>query len=106
MAGVGLGRGRPTQCRYVELALSATIADDLVGLRRDLHRLPEIGLHLPQAELGELGDLDLEITTGAALNSVVAVLRGTKNPDAAECPVVLLRDDMAALPVTEKVDVD
>lgn len=69
MAGVGPGRGQPTKCGYVEFALSATIADDLVGLRRDLHRLPEIGLYLPQAQqriLGELGDLDFETTTGAS----------------------------------------
>ncbi|MBA2696414.1 MAG: M20 metallopeptidase family protein [Ornithinimicrobium sp.] len=91
------------------LDLATTMTDDLVALRRDLHRIPEIGLHLPltqQRILGELGDLDLEITTGAGLSSVVAVLRGSKDPEASDRPVVLLRGDMDALPVTEEVDVD
>lgn len=91
------------------LALATEMADDLVALRRDLHRIPEIGLRLPLTQrrvLDELGDLDLEITTGTGLSSVVAVLRGGKDPDAADRPVVLLRGDMDALPVTEEVDVD
>ncbi len=91
------------------LDLAHGMRDDLVALRRDLHRIPEIGLHLPltqQRVLDELDGLDLEITTGAGLSSVVAVLRGGKNADAADRPVVLLRGDMDALPVTEEVDVD
>ncbi|GEK21505.1 M20 metallopeptidase family protein [Cellulomonas xylanilytica] len=71
----------------------------LVDLRRALHRTPEIGLHLPATQrlvLDAIAPLDLEVSTGTALSSVVAVLRGGRPG-----PAVLLRGDMDALPVTE-----
>ncbi|RUR01998.1 amidohydrolase [Labedella endophytica] len=61
--------------------------------------MAETGLHLPETQralLGELEGLGLEITTGDALTSVTAVLRGGRPG-----PVVLLRADMDALPVRE-----
>jgi hippurate hydrolase len=73
---------------------------DIVALRRRLHQVPEVDLDLPETQrllLDALEGLDLEITTGRALSSIVAVLRGGKGPG----PVVLLRGDMDALPVTE-----
>ena len=57
---------------------------------------------LPQTQamvLGSLSGLDLEITTGTAVSSVVAVLRGTAFDRTDR--VVLLRGDMDALPVVE-----
>ncbi|MFB6532760.1 M20 family metallopeptidase [Streptomyces noursei] len=81
-------------------ALSA----DLVHLRRTLHRTPEVGLDLPRTQetvLAQLADLPLEVSTGAGLSSVTAVLRG-----AAPGPVVLLRGDMDALPVAERTGLD
>ncbi|MDY3126579.1 MAG: M20 family metallopeptidase [Corynebacterium sp.] len=81
----------------------AQMLGDLQSLRRDLHREPEVGLHLPktqQAVLAALEGLPLEITTGQDLSSVVAVLRGGKR---GEHPVsVLLRGDMDALAVKER----
>ena len=77
------------------------IAPDITELRHAIHREPEIGLHLPATQhkvLGFLAGLPLEISTGTALSSVTAVLRGAR-PDG---PVVLLRGDMDALPVTER----
>ncbi|MBX6383889.1 MAG: amidohydrolase [Microbispora sp.] len=77
--------------------------DDLVELRRALHREPEIGLDLPRTQekvLTALDGLPLEITTGERLSSVTAVLRGARPG-----PAVLLRADMDALPVHEKADV-
>jgi amidohydrolase len=74
--------------------------DAMVSLRRDLHRNPEIGLDLPRTQaavLTQLEGLRLEIGTGQGLSSVTAVLRGRKKG-----PVVLLRGDMDALPVTEE----
>jgi len=82
---------------------AAQLLDDLVALRRDIHQHPEVGLDLPrtqQAVLDALHGLDLEITTGRSLTSVVAVLRGAEPG-----PTVLLRGDMDALPVAEQVDV-
>src|SRR3954464_3552739 len=79
------------------------ILDDLVALRRELHQVPEVGLHLPRTQeriLAALAGLPLEISTGTALSSVTAVLRGGRPG-----PVVLLRGDMDALPLTELADV-
>ncbi|WP_033291758.1 M20 metallopeptidase family protein [Amycolatopsis jejuensis] len=72
----------------------------LTGLRHALHREPEVGLALPRTQekvLAALDGLPLEITTGRALTSITAVLRG-----ASPGPSVLLRADMDALPVTER----
>ncbi|QDQ99068.1 amidohydrolase [Tomitella fengzijianii] len=78
---------------------------DLVTLRRDLHRHPEVGLHLPRTQQAVLRALDglpgLEIVRGSATTSVVAVLRGARPG-----PTVLLRGDMDALPVTELAEVE
>jgi amidohydrolase len=90
------------------LAMSARLAPELVDLRRRLHGIPELGLHLPDTQaavLEALAGLDLEVTLGESLSSVVAVLRG-RAPVSGERPVILLRGDMDALPVTEEVDVD
>ncbi len=81
---------------------AAAIQDELAALRRELHRTPEIGLHLPhtqQTVLAALDGLPLEISTGAALSSVTAVLRGGAATDG---PVVVLRGDMDALPIVER----
>lgn len=91
------------------LEIAQSIAPDLVALRRRLHRIPEIGLDLPETQaavLEALDDLDLEVTLGRALSSVVAVLRGGAAPDGGPRPSVLLRGDMDALPVVEEVEVD
>jgi len=78
---------------------AAQIAGEIAGLRHDIHREPEIGLDLPKTQrkvLAALDGLPLEISTGRELTSVTAVLRGARLG-----PVVLLRGDMDALPVTE-----
>jgi amidohydrolase len=79
---------------------AAAISADLAELRRSIHAEPEIGLDLPKTQqkvLGALSGLPLEISTGAGLTSVTAVLRGGRPG-----PTVLLRGDMDALPVTER----
>jgi amidohydrolase len=79
---------------------ATALQDELAALRRALHQIPEIGLHLPLTQarvLTALDSLPLEITTGSGLSSVTAVLRG-----GSAGPVVLLRGDMDALPVTER----
>ncbi|WP_369941148.1 M20 family metallopeptidase [Promicromonospora sp. AC04] len=83
---------------------AALILDDLVALRRRLHQHPEVGLHLPQTQaavLEALAGLPLEISTGAGLSSVVAVLRGDLQGPDLPGPTVLLRGDMDGLPVVE-----
>src|SRR5258707_13910004 len=79
---------------------AVAISGELTELRRAIHREPEIGLELPRTQekvLAALDGLPLEITTGRALSSVTAVLRG-----AGPGGTVLLRGDMDALPVTER----
>src|SRR5256885_8256803 len=94
------------------------IAPELVGLRRAIHREPEIGLDLPGTQRkvrAALDGLPLEISLGTALSSVTAVLRGegaaalgqdAKGGKATGGPVVLLRGDMDALPVAERTGLD
>jgi hippurate hydrolase len=80
------------------------MGDELSALRRELHQIPEIGLDLPRTQetvLGALDGLPLEISTGESLSSITAVLRGNTQ----DGPVVLLRGDMDALPVTERTGV-
>jgi hippurate hydrolase len=99
------------------LDIASTIGPDLIALRRELHRVPELGLSLPltqQVVVDALSGLDLEITLGESLSSVVAVLRGrggkVMDGDGVDPvdrrPVVLLRGDMDALPVTEDLPLD
>src|SRR5690606_33566020 len=85
-------------------AAAAAIQDDLVRLRRSLHREPELGLELPLTQakvLGALRGLPVEVATGTALSSVTAVLRGGRPG-----PAVLLRGDMDALPVHEETGLE
>ncbi|MFC9328118.1 M20 family metallopeptidase [Kitasatospora sp. NPDC057015] len=98
------------------LADARRLAPELVRLRRALHRRPESGLDLPltqEAVLRALDGLGLEVTTGRALSSVVAVLRGTGESGpgrsgpgqagpTAGAPSVLLRADLDALPLEER----
>jgi amidohydrolase len=79
---------------------AAELHDDLIALRHDLHREPEVGLDLPRTQqkiLAALDGLPIEVTTGTALSSVTGVLRG-----GGPGPPVLLRADMDALPVSER----
>ncbi len=79
---------------------AVAISGELAELRRAIHREPEIGFELPRTQekvLAALDGLPLEITTGQALSSVTAVLRGARPGG-----TVLLRGDMDALPVTER----
>ncbi|TGD81787.1 amidohydrolase [Hymenobacter wooponensis] len=83
--------------------LSAQQEAQVVAWRRDIHEHPELGNEekrtaaLVEAQLKKLG---LEVQTGVARTGVVAVLRGGKPG-----PVLALRADMDALPVTESVNI-
>ena len=82
--------------------MTTGVDDELIGLRRQLHQIPEVGLELPQTQaivLAALADEPLEISTGTSVTSVVAVLRGTAPDHTGR--VVLLRGDMDGLPVVE-----
>jgi hippurate hydrolase len=88
---------------------ASLLQDELVRLRRDLHSTPEVGLQLPRTQarlLSELDGLGLEVRTGRALSSVVAVLRGRVPATTPARPAVLLRADLDALPIDERTGLD
>src|SRR5918993_826922 len=77
--------------------------EDIVALRRDIHREPELGFDTEKTAkkvLDALDALPLEIQTGVAENGVVATLRG----EGGGGPTVALRADMDALPIHEATD--
>ncbi len=78
---------------------SSDLLADLVHVRRDIHRQPELGLDNPRTQeliVDALGDLGFEVRTGEAITSVVAD-RGDVGG-----PTILLRADTDALPMTEE----
>lgn len=81
------------------LAHAQTLLDDMIDLRRSIHREPEVGLDLPITRgkvLAALAGMPVEIVTHQGTSGVVAVLGGGK-----EGPAVLIRADMDALNMTE-----
>ncbi len=86
------------------LSQADDVFSDTVALRRELHRWPEIGNHLPTTReqvLSALEGLPLDITLHESTSGIVATLTGDKPGD-----TVLLRGDMDALPMPEDTDVD
>jgi hippurate hydrolase len=76
--------------------------EKISALRRDIHREPELGFDTgktAQKVLDALDGLPLEIQTGVAENGIVAMLQGE-----GDGPMIGLRADMDALPITEETD--
>jgi amidohydrolase len=74
----------------------------VVAWRRDVHQNPELGnreVRTAKLVADHLRSLGMEVKTGVAHTGVVGVLRGGRPG-----PVVALRADMDALPVTEQVN--
>ncbi len=79
---------------------ATSLYDDLVRVRRDLHRHPELGFQETRtaALVAEtLTGLGLEVQTGVGQTGVVALLEGARPG-----PTLLLRFDMDALPIREE----
>ncbi len=77
---------------------------ELVALRRDIHREPELGLQNPKtlAKIKTaLAGLPLEFREGPSTTGLIAILRGPANGR-----TVLLRGDMDALPLHEDTGLD
>jgi amidohydrolase len=75
----------------------------IIAWRRDFHEHPELGNHefrTSEIIAKHLRSLGIEVKTGVATTGVVGLLKGDKPG-----PVVALRADMDALPVTERVNI-
>ena len=82
--------------------IQESFGEDIVALRRDIHREPELGFDTEKTAekvVDALDGLPLEIHTGVAKNGVVATLKGEGGG-----PTVALRADMDALPIHEATD--
>ena len=76
----------------------------VVALRRELHKHPELGLHLPETTRRAkeaLAGLDVEIADSTTTSSMIVTLRGAQ-----QGPTILLRGDMDALPMPEDTDLE
>ena len=83
-------------------ALVVEHAPAAIACRHDFHQRPELSyqeVETAKRVAAELQKLGLEVRTGIARTGVVGVLRGGKPG-----PVVAVRADMDALPVTEQTD--
>ncbi|MEK7402700.1 MAG: amidohydrolase [Gemmatimonadota bacterium] len=100
------GAASAQQSNVLPADLSARIAaiePKLVAWRRDIHQHPELGnreTRTAKLVADHLRSLGIEVTERVAHTGVVGILRGGRPG-----PVVLLRADMDALPVTERADV-
>ncbi len=81
---------------------ATSIEQKVIGWRRDLHANPELGnreVRTAGIVAKHLRSLGIEVTTGVAKTGVVGILKG-----ALPGPVIALRADMDALPITERND--
>ncbi len=79
---------------------AARLSDEMISLRRDFHRHPELGFEERRTSAviaRYLEDLGLEVRTSIAETGVVGVLQG-----ALPGKTVMLRADMDALPIQEQ----
>jgi len=78
------------------------IESKVIDCRRDIHQHPELGnreFRTSKLVADRLKELGIEVRTGVAHTGVIGLLKGGKPG-----PVIALRADMDALPVTEQVD--
>jgi amidohydrolase len=83
-------------------ALCAAVDPKVLAWRRDIHQHPELSnreVRTAALVAAHLRGLGIEVEEGVAHTGVVGLLRGGRPG-----PVVALRADMDALPVTERVD--
>jgi len=85
------------------VSISNELEQKVIEWRRDLHQNPELSnreFRTSKVLAEHLTSLGMEVETGIAHTGVVGVLKGGKPG-----PVIALRADMDALPVTEETDV-
>ena len=78
------------------------IEAEIVAIRRDLHKIPELGFHLPKTRdyvIRKLEEIGIPYRLSEKDSSIIATLKG-KQPG----KVLALRADMDALPITEDTE--
>jgi amidohydrolase len=104
LAGLG-GLAAPAFAQDLDARIdqaAVRVAPEVVELRHRIHQDPELGYkeeHTAALVAEHLRKLGLEVRTGVAKTGVVGILRGGKPG-----PVIAIRADMDALPVTEQTD--
>jgi amidohydrolase len=91
------------------IADAEAILPDLIALRRDIHREPELGLNNPLtlAKIkAALAGLPLEFREGPSTTGLIATLNGFGRGGGDNARTVLLRGDMDALPLNEDTGLD
>jgi amidohydrolase len=92
-----------TSLKDITAKKADSLQNQVITWRRDFHEHPELGNHEFRTA-GIIADylksLGLEVRTGIATTGVVGILKGGKPG-----PVVALRSEMDALPVTERTPV-
>ncbi|GAC1414058.1 MAG: amidohydrolase [Candidatus Velthaea sp.] len=86
------------------LDIPQVLIDDVIALRRDFHRHPELGFEEQRTSgivAERLRKLGYEVHTGIATTGVVGVMKGTKPGK-----TIMLRADMDGLPIDEENPVD
>ena len=90
------------QAAELEAVASMRVLPELVDLRHRIHQHPELSNRERETAAlvaKHLRALDLDVRTGIAHHGVVALVRGARPG-----PIVAVRADMDALPVTEQTD--
>ena len=83
---------------------AAAIRDEMVAMRRDFHRHPELAFEEVRTAgivAQHLTDLGMEVQTGVGKTGVIGILEGESDG-----PTVLVRVDMDALPIHEENEVE
>jgi amidohydrolase len=102
LVAAAIATARPVQADASLDAAIAAIEPKVVAWRRDIHQHPELGnreFRTSALVAEHLKGLGFDVETGVAHTGVVGTLVGGKPG-----PVIALRADMDALPVTERVD--
>jgi amidohydrolase len=109
LVGLLVPAGPPLRATAQESALAREISVQasrvdakVVVWRRDIHQNPELSFHeerTARVVAGHLRGLGMDVRTGVGGHGVVGILRGERPG-----PVVALRADMDALPVTEETN--
>jgi len=100
---IGTGRSQDKITNAIEAAIKK-IEPKCIAWRRNLHENPELGnreFKTSKLIAGHLRSLGIDVKEGVAKTGVVGILKGAKPG-----PVIALRADMDALPVTERAPIE